>query len=67
MLNGMITFVDASKVRVKRDPGYCYLMAGFKQCGTTKDGKLAFRLAPLDMPAARAPLQVQLVLCESQR
>lgn len=28
---GMITFVDASKVRQKRDHGYCYILAGFRR------------------------------------
>ena len=26
----MITFVDADKVRRKRDPGRCYIKAGFR-------------------------------------
>ena len=30
---GMITFINAKKVRPKRDPGYCFLMAGFKRVG----------------------------------
>ena len=49
---GMITFVDASKVRYKRDPGRCYLRAGFRRDGETEGGLLAFRLAPEDMPPA---------------
>jgi len=30
---GLITFVDAAKVRHKRDPGRCYLKAGFRRVG----------------------------------
>lgn len=47
---GMITFVDVDKVRPKRDPGYCYLQAGFKHVGETKSGLLAFQLLPAEMP-----------------
>lgn len=47
---GMITFVDAGKVRHKRDPGRCYLRAGFRHVGETKGGLLAFQLVPEDMP-----------------
>lgn len=48
---GMVTFVDETKVKNKRDPGRCYLKAGFKYVGrTAKDDLLAFQLAPGDMP-----------------
>lgn len=56
---GMISFVDASKVRHKRDPGRCYLKAGFKRVGTTKGGLLAFQMLPEDMPDPVEPLGVQ--------
>mgnify|MGYP001564061396 CR=1 FL=1 len=59
---GMITFVDADKVRHKRDPGRCYIRAGFKHVGYTKDGKLAFQLLPQDMPKPLAPVGAQLLL-----
>lgn len=50
---GMITFVDASKVRRKRDPGRCFLRAGFRAVGRTKTrGFLAFQLLPEGMPDA---------------
>lgn len=49
---GMVTFVDASKVKPKRDPGRCFLRAGFRPCGSTKGGLLALQLLPTDMPAA---------------
>lgn len=47
---GMITFVDASKVRRKRYPGWCYLKAGFSHVGKTKGGLLAFQMLPNKMP-----------------
>ncbi len=47
---GMITFVDASKVRRKRDPGRCYLRAGFDPVGSTKGGLVALQLRPEAMP-----------------
>jgi len=59
---GMITFVDARKVRKKRDPGRCYIRAGFKHVGHSKDGKLAFQLLPEDMPEAVPPAGAQLRL-----
>jgi len=57
-LLGMVTFVDATKVRHKRDPGRCYLRAGFHRADppTTKGGLLAFQLLPHEMPAPEAPL-----------
>lgn len=48
---GMITFVDSGKTRRKRDPGRCFLRAGFKRCGMTKGGLVALQLLPDDMPA----------------
>lgn len=47
---GLITFVDARKVRSKRDPGYCYLRAGFEHVGETKGGLIALQLKPENMP-----------------
>lgn len=49
---GLITFVDADKVRRKRDPGRCYLRAGFRHVGFTAGGLHALHLDPGDMPAA---------------
>lgn len=42
---GMVTFVDARKVKAKRNPGYCYLAAGFDHVGETKGGLLAFQFS----------------------
>jgi len=54
---GMITFVDASKVRRKRDPGRCFLRAGFQLCGRTKvNGLLAFQLLPDAFPKSKPPI-----------
>ncbi len=47
---GMVTFVDASKTRHKRDPGRCYRKAGFRCVGETKGGLLALQLLPAEMP-----------------
>jgi hypothetical protein len=49
---GMVTFVDTTKTRRKRDPGRCYRRAGWQPCGTTKGGLVALRLDPADMPGA---------------
>lgn len=52
---GMITFVDPTKVRRKRDWGRCYRKAGFVHVGETKAGLVALQLKPEDFPAAMAP------------
>lgn len=49
---GMVTFVDAAKVRRKRDPGRCYRRAGFEHVGFTQGGLWAFQLLPDRMPLA---------------
>jgi hypothetical protein len=41
---GMVSFVDAGKVRPKRDPGRCYRRAGWQHAGFTKGGLWAFQL-----------------------
>lgn len=48
---GMITFVNRAKTRAKRDPGYCFLCAGFLPVGHTKAGLVALQLLPDRMPA----------------
>ena len=53
---GMVTFVDASKVRKKRDPGRCYIRAGFRRIGCTKGGLHALGITADDMPKAEQPL-----------
>ena len=56
---GVVTFIDTSKVkpiyvRGVATWGRTYRLAGFDLCGETKGGLLAFRLAPADIPPARA-------------
>lgn len=52
---GMVTFVDAEKVRHKRDPGRCYLKAGFKNIGHTKGGLVVLQMLAYAMPEPAAP------------
>ena len=60
---GMITFVDETKVRRKRDPGRCYRRAGFEITGRTKANRLlAFQLLPAAMPPAEPPIGYPLSL-----
>lgn len=56
---GIVTFVDAQKVRHKRDVGRCYRKAGFKHVGYTKSGLYALQLLPEQMPPAAAPCTTQ--------
>ena len=63
---GMVTFVDPKKVRHKRDPGRCFLRAGFEPCGVTKErGYLAFRMRPEAMPPPAMPIGAQATLALS--
>jgi hypothetical protein len=52
---GMVSFVDATKVRHKRDPGRCYRKAGFELVGETQKGLLAWQMAPERMPGPMEP------------
>jgi len=56
---GMITFVNRSHVRRKRDWGRCYRKAGFRLVGETQGGLVALQLLPEDMPEAVAALEPQ--------
>lgn len=56
---GMITFVDPAKVHRKRDPGRCFLRAGFRRVAATPSGLLILQMSPADMPAPLAPLRSQ--------
>ena len=50
---GIVTMVNASKVRRKRDPGRCYRRAGWTHVGFTKDeGLYVFQQLPKVMPEA---------------
>lgn len=57
---GMVTFIDRSKVRKKRDWGRCYRKAGWKQAGYTKGGLVVLQIVPGAMPEAKEPQQPQL-------
>jgi len=72
---GMITFVDPTKVKRKRDPGRCFRKAGFHVSGTrpgcfcegkpsrtAECGHLAYHLAQDQMPAAQQPRGAQSLL-----
>ena len=61
---GMITFVDAGKVKRKRDPGRCFLRAGFNRVGHTQGGLIVLQMTPAEMPPAAAPFTAQLELPE---
>lgn len=54
---GMVTFINADEVRPKRDPGRCYIRAGFKRADPpfTAGGLVAVQMLPEDMPAAELP------------
>jgi len=59
---GIVTFIDTTKVRKKRDWGRCYRKSGWKPCGWTQGGLFALQLLPCDMPEALAPEGAQLWL-----
>ena len=59
---GMVTFVDAGKVRPKRDPGRCYLRAGFRRVGETAGGLVALQMLPAEMPDPVITWSAQLAL-----
>lgn len=52
---GMVTFIDPSKTRRKRDPGRCFRRAGFRPAGQTAGGLIVLQLLPDDMPGPVAP------------
>lgn len=67
---GMITFVDPSKTRRKRDPGRCFRRAGFHVSGTadccrTKPGETAGGLVALHIASSAMPEAVQPVGAQS--
>lgn len=59
---GIISFIDPTKVRRKRDPGRCYRKAGWLRVGTTKGGLSCYQQKPADMPEPHAPAGVTLNL-----
>ena len=65
--DGMITFIDAGKVRHKRDPGRCFRRAGFVPAGETAAGLLIMRLPAEAMPAPEKAGGQQLALMDLER
>lgn len=56
---GFVTFVDPAKTRRKRDPGRCFVRAGWTRLRErTKAGLIVLQLLPADFPEPRAPLGV---------
>lgn len=58
---GLVTFIDASKVKpilVRGVPsfGWVWIKAGFHYVGKTKAGLLVFQILPADMPQAHSAL-----------
>lgn len=53
---GLVTFIDPTKVRHKRDLGRCYRKAGAHVRGYTKGGLLCVGWNADEMPAPSAPL-----------
>jgi hypothetical protein len=58
---GMVTMVDPTKVESKRQPGWCYLKAGFSLVGETKGGLLVFQMLEVEMPEAAPALSMERV------
>ena len=57
---GLVTFVDPTKTRKKRDPGRCFRKAGFAEVGRTIDRDLiVLQMLPGAMPAAAMPIGSQ--------
>ena len=61
---GIVSFVDATKVRRKRDPGRCFVRAGWRRLDQrTKDlGLIALQLRSDEMPEPAPPIGAQLGL-----
>lgn len=62
---GLITFIDPGKVRHKRDPGRCYLRAGFVHAQWTPGGHgrpslRVLQLTPDRWPPAEPPFEATL-------
>lgn len=53
---GLVTFVDANRVSLTRDPGRCFLKAGFRRVGATASGLEILRRSPCPQPT---PVLVQ--------
>lgn len=67
----IITFIDRGKVRPKRDPGRCYLRAGWEYIGETAGGHgrsplIVLGLRPEKFPPPSMPLGAQSSLFRSE-
>ncbi len=51
---GVVSFIDATKTKHKRDPGRCYRKAGWSHVGFTKAGLWVYQQLPHQMPTADA-------------
>lgn len=58
----MVTFIDRAEVRRKRDPGRCFLKAGFEDAGDTRGGlrALVLRTERVPTPASARTRQASL-------
>lgn len=59
---GMVSFVDTTKTRRKRDPGRCYRKAGWSPVGHTKGGLVALQVLPEEMPPQMEAIGSQLIM-----
>ena len=64
---GMITFVDPTKVKHKRDPGRCFRRTGFREVARIapshgRGPRVVLRLSPELFPVAVPPLGAQLTM-----
>ena len=58
---GMVTFIDPGKVKPKKNPGFCFLKAGFEYVGKTKRNRLlVLQLKPENFPEAEPPYNARL-------
>ena len=55
----MVTFIDPTKVRKKRDFGRCYRKAGWVEVGMTKGGLIALQQRPENMPEPEPCITLQ--------
>jgi hypothetical protein len=53
--DGMVTFIDPRRIRAKRDPGRCFLRAGWSSCGRTSRGLVVLQLRADAMPPPAEP------------
>lgn len=52
---GMVSFVDERYIIPKKNPGWCYLKAGFSVAGRTQGGLLCLQILPNQMPPPEPP------------